>query len=234
MTNLERLTKNNQDIQSCIDKANNLPDVGKENNDEMWLIKEFSTYTNSNVTKLGQGAFAFCQHLTAIDLPSCEILGSMAFHACKGLTTVSFPKCTRIEDYGLRECSNLREAYFPECATIAYGFISCNKLVSVYLPKCSYLGYMTFARCYSLPSLDLPKMATIGSSCFINCSSLMSLTLGGSSVVKLSNTNAFASSPMSISSLTGSFGSIYVPASLVDAYKSATNWATYAARITAI
>jgi hypothetical protein len=39
---------------------------------------------------------------------------------------------------------------------------------------------------------------------------------------------------MSVSTLTGSFGSIYVPASLVDAYKSATNWATYADRITAI
>jgi hypothetical protein len=39
---------------------------------------------------------------------------------------------------------------------------------------------------------------------------------------------------MSVSTLTGSFGSIYVPASLVDAYKSATNWATYANRITAI
>jgi hypothetical protein len=39
---------------------------------------------------------------------------------------------------------------------------------------------------------------------------------------------------MSDSTLTGAFGSIYVPASLVSAYKSATNWVTYADRITAI
>lgn len=39
---------------------------------------------------------------------------------------------------------------------------------------------------------------------------------------------------MSVSTLTGSFGSIYVPASLVTRYKAATNWATYADRITAI
>ena len=39
---------------------------------------------------------------------------------------------------------------------------------------------------------------------------------------------------MSLSTLTGAFGSIYVPASLVTAYKTATNWATYADRITAI
>jgi hypothetical protein len=39
---------------------------------------------------------------------------------------------------------------------------------------------------------------------------------------------------MSISTLTGTFGSIYVPASLVNAYKSAANWSFYADRITAI
>jgi hypothetical protein len=39
---------------------------------------------------------------------------------------------------------------------------------------------------------------------------------------------------MSISTLTGSFGSIYVPSSLVASYKAATNWAAYADRIRAI
>jgi hypothetical protein len=58
--------------------------------------------------------------------------------------------------------------------------------------------------------------------------------LAGSSVVTLSNVTAFANTPISASSHLGTFGSIYVPASLVDAYKSATNWVTYAARITAI
>jgi hypothetical protein len=39
---------------------------------------------------------------------------------------------------------------------------------------------------------------------------------------------------MSVSTLTGSFGSIYVPGSLIASYKSATNWATYANRIVAL
>jgi len=60
------------------------------------------------------------------------------------------------------------------------------------------------------------------------------LQLGASSVATLNHVNAFYSTPMSLSSYTGSFGSIYVPASLVNAYKSATNWATYSSRITAI
>jgi hypothetical protein len=62
----------------------------------------------------------------------------------------------------------------------------------------------------------------------------VSLTLTNSSVAKLDDINAFGGTPMSTSSYTGSFGSIYVPASLVDVYKSATNWTKYAARITSI
>lgn len=62
----------------------------------------------------------------------------------------------------------------------------------------------------------------------------MKMVLEYPSVVPLGNKSVFATTPMSLSTYTGSFGSIYVPASLVDAYKSATNWATYADRITAI
>jgi len=55
-------------------------------------------------------------------------------------------------------------------------------------------------------------------------------------VCTLSNINAFGSTPISnyTTSTGGVYGSIYVPASLVDSYKTATNWATYSNRITAI
>ena len=53
-------------------------------------------------------------------------------------------------------------------------------------------------------------------------------------IVSLGNKNAFYNTPMSKSTYTGSFGSIYVPASLVNSYKTATNWSTYSARITSI
>jgi hypothetical protein len=62
----------------------------------------------------------------------------------------------------------------------------------------------------------------------------MTVKLYHSSVVTLSGAAVFTSTPMSNSTYTGEFGSIYVPASLVDAYKSATNWTTYANRITAL
>jgi len=69
---------------------------------------------------------------------------------------------------------------------------------------------------------------------FYGCNNLIKFINYYSSVATLAQANAFASTPMSESTYTGSFGSIYVPASLVDAYKTATNWATYADRITSI
>ena len=62
----------------------------------------------------------------------------------------------------------------------------------------------------------------------------MSLYLLGSSLVILSNKNAFSGTPMSLSTYTGSFGSIYVPASLLASYKAATNWTTYSKRFVGV
>ena len=117
--------------------------------------------------------------------------------------------------------------------------MSCLRLTSVNFPVCSYIGNNAFRSCSSLTSADFGNNLSISEcsiypSAFTACSTLTNLTLRYSFVATLSNINAFNSTPMSLSTLTGSFGSIYVPASLVDSYKAATNWATYADRITAI
>ena len=50
-----------------------------------------------------------------------------------------------------------------------------------------------------------------------------------STMAKLDNTNTFNSTPIASGT-----GYIYVPAALVDNYKAATNWSTYANQIRAI
>ena len=69
----------------------------------------------------------------------------------------------------------------------------------------------------------------------------MSVILRASSVASINNQLAgsndaaiFRCTPIKDSSYTGTFGSIYVPASLVDAYKTANYWSDIADRITAI
>jgi hypothetical protein len=62
----------------------------------------------------------------------------------------------------------------------------------------------------------------------------MSLYLLGSSVVTLSSTNAFKSTPIESDLYTGLYGSIYVPNDLSNAYRTATNWEAYADRIVGV
>ena len=177
-----------------------------------------SIYTNDRVTKIKNHAFSGCKNLTSANFPICLSIGDFAFYACKSLTSVSFPVCSYIGNYAFAYCSSLTSVSFPVCSYIGnYAFSNCTRLTSA-----DFGGNSTISKC------------TIYQQAFAYCSKLTNLTLRYSFVVTLSNINAFISTPLSRSTLTGSFGSIYVPASLVDSYKAATNWATYADRITAI
>ena len=184
---------------------------------------------------IGDDAFRYCTSLTSVDFPNCTHIGESAFYNCTSLTFVDFPACTNIGGSAFNNCTSLTSVSFPNCTTISsYAFSYCTSLTSVSFPACTSIGDLAFRQCISLASVDFPKCSYIGRYAFESCTSLTSVVLRCPSVAILSNANAFTSTPMSISTLTGSFGSIYVPASLVDAYKTATNWATYADRITAI
>ena len=79
----------------------------------------------------------------------------------------------------------------------------------------------------TVESIKLSNVTSIGNYAFHNCSNLTTIYVGTntSTVCTLSNTNAFNG----CTNLTN----IYVPESLVDSYKSATNWSSYADKIKA-
>lgn len=272
-----------------------------ENNEEKWINRSFTEYSNSSLTEIGsytfagmnslskinfpacvsigsaafQGcssltsidfpvcinidysAFVQCKSLTSVNFPACTNIGSNAFRYCSSLTSVNFPNCNTIDNYAFGQCSSLTSVNFPVCTVIGNGvFSQCRSLTSVYFPVCASIASNAFGYCSALTSVNFPacininasafyyctslstatfsKLNIIYSSAFRSCTSLMSFINSYSSVATLSNINVFQSTPMSLSTYTGTFGSIYVPASLVDAYKSATNWATYANRITSM
>jgi hypothetical protein len=70
---------------------------------------------------------------------------------------------------------------------------------------------------------------------FKNCIYLKSLYLMGSSLCQLYSSNAFASTPIGgYSTYTSTYGSIYVPASLLTSYQTATNWTYFSSRFVGI
>lgn len=212
-----------------------------------------------NCIEVGDGAFAQCYSLTNINLPNCTIVGVDAFYNNIHLSLISLPNCLEIRDTAFYYCSNLTTLDLPKCQTISVsGFYACSSLVSVSLPGCKYLEKTAFARCNTLTSIYLPeltylaqgvfsscinlstasfpKCSYLSSSCFQLCYNLLSLYLMSTSVVKLSQSNAFTSTPISnyTGSTNGVYGSIYVPSSLLTQYQSATNWTYYSSRLVGI
>ena len=142
-------------------------------------------------------------------------------------------RATKIGSFAFCGCGNLTDANFPNVTTISSNaFIGCGRLSEVSFPNVKTISSNAFSGCYSLPTVSFPSVSTIGNSAFYGCEKLMSLYFLASSVVSLTGTSTFINTPLAKSTYTGSFGSIYVPASLVDSYKSATRWSTYADRIT--
>ena len=75
----------------------------------------------------------------------------------------------------------------------------------------------------------LPKVTTFQSYAFYNCSKLATIIIETNSVATLKNVNVFTNTPIA-----NGIGYIYVPANLVESYKTASNWSTYADQIRAI
>lgn len=186
-------------------------------------------------TSIAAGTFTQCSSLSLVNLPKCKTTGQYAFQLCKELSVISLPACIALSGYIFSSCTNLKSVSLPVCSIVgSYAFIHCSSLTDISIPSCGTINRCAFSGCSNLPNIDLIKCSIIQSSAFYNCNKLSVLILRYSSVAVLSNSTVFQQTPMQYSSYLGYFGSIYVPTSLVDAYKSATNWATYADRITAI
>lgn len=208
-------------------------------------------YTNARATSIASYAFAYCSNLTSVNFPACSSVGYYAFYGCCKLTSVSFPVCTyvagnafqgcssltsvnfpvceRIGNIAFSSCTNLIEASFPACISIdASAFVRCSNLASAIFPACISVGGSAFAYCSNLTTASFP-CRNMSSYAFSACTKLVSLYLTGSSVCSLRGSNAF-----SRAGITSSTGAIYVPASLLASYQTATNWAYFSTQFVEI
>ena len=110
-----------------------------------------------------------------------------------------------------------------------YAFSGCLALTEVNLPEATSIKANAFSGCTALTEVNLPLTTNIKANAFSNCAKLAAFILRGETVCTLANSNAFQNSPIK-----NGTGYIYVPRALVDSYKVATNWSTYAAQFRAI
>ena len=110
--------------------------------------------------------------------------------------------------------------------SIGFGaFLGCFSLVSITIPDgVTSIGDYAVNFCYSLTSITIPDSVTsIGSYAFNSCYGMAEYHLKPTTPPTLSSTNAFTSIPSDCI--------IYVPQGCLNAYKTATNWATYASKM---
>ena len=137
---------------------------------------------------------------------SVTTIGDSTFYGCEGLTSINIPNSVKTIGNSV--------------------FYYCESLTSISIPNSvTSIGYNTFGYCRALTNIVIPGSVTsIGYNTFSDCSGLTSITI-------------LATTPPSLGSSAFDYTNncpIYVPAESVDAYKTATNWKTYASRIQAI
>ena len=138
-----------------------------------------------------------------------KVIGQRAFHSCAALTSIDLPAVTSIGDSA---------------------FCRCSALVNVNIPIVTNIDGYAFENCASLKIVDLPSVTSIGNGAFIRSSAFATLILRNTKqCAALLGTSVFKNTPVASGN-----GYIYVPRDLVDSYKSATNWSTYANQFRAL
>lgn len=197
-----------------------------------WDQKSFTEGTieiinlDNSASFVASSVFYNNENIQTVNLPYATTVSSSAFYRCYSLSQVNLPVCSYIKDNAFYNCRLLNQVNLPVCSYIGNSvFFNCFSLSQMSLPLCEYIGSGAFRTC-SLLSLSLPVCSYIGGFAFYACSSLSIITIGYSGICSLGDARTFESTQ-----ITSSTGSIYVPASLVDSYKSATNWSYFSTQI---
>ena len=187
----------------------------------------------SSVTSIASSAFSNCYSLASITIPNgVTSIGQYAFNSCYSLASITIPDgVTSIGDSAFSNCYSVASITIPNGVTSIANeaFSNCYSLASITIPNgVTSIGEFAFYNCYSVASITIPNGVTsIARGAFYNCYSVAFYDFTAcTSVPTLSNTNAFVEIAVDCQ--------IRVPASLVDAWKAATNWSTYADHIVGV
>ena len=167
--------------------------------------------------------------IISIDLPNYSYVSDYTFSYYSSLQTVNLPMCVSVGRYAFTDCSSLKSVNLPMCVSVdAAAFQNCPSLTSVNLPMCSYVGSSAFQGCKSLQTVNLPMCEYVGNLAFYTYNNTIDAIYIGTSISKVCQAGGAQIFANDNNTNGGYFiNKIYVPMSLVDAYKSAPNWSNY-------
>lgn len=195
-----RLSNNNTDLTSVLNKVNSLP--ARPTIEDKILENNLSgEYANNRIKKLGDYRFRNNTYITKFSSTSITSIGVSAFDGCKSLKECNTPNVTSIGGSTFSD-SGLIKAHFPNVKNVAFGSI--------------------FSNCASLEYVDFGSVLGFSSGSFSNCKLLTAIVIRNTSVCTLKYSTSFNGTPIEEGT-----GYIYVWKSLLEEYRSATNWSAY-------
>ena len=183
---------------------------GSDSNKETYCLLLKKAEIGSNVNTIGATAFQKCYNLSHISISEgVTTFKNYAFDSCYHLSIANVPRSISIND-GLtfKYCRSLSQFHIADGVTTI-----CKEM---------------FSNCSSLTTINIPGSVTsIDYRAFFSCKFMKYYDFTDhTSIPALSNSNAFNEIPSDCE--------IRVPAALVDEWKAATNWSTYASQIVGV
>lgn len=181
------------------------------------------------VTTLSNYFLMQCYHLINISIPpSITTLNSYVFDNVSTIKYITIPYGVTSINTGLfYACNDLKEAFLPNIDLNTNSvFYNCRGLLNFTIPSnVTSIGTNAFNQCQNLTTLTIPSQVTsIGTNAFYSCYGMEEYHFLSTTPPTLNSTTAFSSIPSSCI--------IYVPYSedhsVLNVYKTDTNWSTYA------
>ena len=150
----------------------------------------------SSITSIGFAAFSSCASLRSVTLGnSVHKIGGYAFSHCVSLKNIALPNTlTEIEHNAFEECNALTEITIPDSTSFIgeSAFYHCASLRSVTLGKSlKKIDRTAFSDCTELASIEFPiGLTEIGATAFYNCTSLTEIVIPNT--VEIIGDSAFA------------------------------------------
>lgn len=196
------------------------------------LSGDITSVSDENATSVRDSCFSYCKKIQEVYLPNVTSIGTSSFRGCEMLSKINIQNVETLGNYALYG-SNITELYLPKAITIntsACSYIS--QLKKVTLGNVKTIDKGAFSRDINCEEIDISlneNVNSIGENAFSNNGKLSKLTIRGTALIELKSTNAFAGTAIAYRT-----GKIYVDPSMVETYKTATNWSNYSYAIEAI
>lgn len=188
-------------LSTLVDKVNDVRDNVELNG---LLSGNLTEFKSESITELRAYAFCNCNKLTKIDIPNCVNIGQYAFSS-SAINILKILKAGTISMtsvfYG---CTNIKKIILPlfKMGSASAVFGNCSKLQLIDIDTMG-LSFQPFSGCNNLKTLIYRRTSGVNS--------ISSISL--------------------LPSIFQKYGYLYVPESLLESYKKATNWVTIADRI---